>query len=161
MDAGARHRDLDFQALIRIHCDGGRTWPFANHQPNPPRLSFVLDFPAGISNSGARDSRQSRPGGPCGARCNPMAKKKASNGLEGSRIRVRAGVASPEFPEITIAGWTGTVVEVSGKPPAAKVIIEWDASTLSAMPPEYVKQCEAQQLFYQMACLAEGDVEPA
>jgi hypothetical protein len=90
-----------------------------------------------------------------------MAKKKAANGLEGTRVRVRDGVPSPEFPDVSLAGWTGTVVEVSGKSPTAKVILEWDGTTLGNMPREYVARCEAQQLFYQMACLAEADVEPA
>lgn len=90
-----------------------------------------------------------------------MAKKKASGGLEGTRIRVRPGVTSPEFPEVSLAGWTGTVIEATGKPPAVKVIIEWDATTLGQMPPDYVARCESQQLFYQMACLSDADVEPA
>lgn len=88
-----------------------------------------------------------------------MAKKKASGGLEGSRIRVKPGVNSPEFPEISLAGWTGTVVETTGKPPEQKVIIEWDAATLAAMPAEYVSKCEAGQLYYVMASLSGDDVE--
>ena len=89
-----------------------------------------------------------------------MAKKKASGGLDGSRIRVKEGVQSPEFPEISLAGWTGTVVETSGKPPEQKVIIEWDAATIAAMPKEYVSKCESEQLYYVMASLGSGDVEP-
>ncbi len=90
-----------------------------------------------------------------------MAKKKASGGWEGTRIRVRAGVTSPEFPEVSLEGWSGTVIEASGKPPTVKIIIEWDADTLGNMPPDYVARCESQQLFYQMACLSDADVEPA
>ncbi len=91
-----------------------------------------------------------------------MAKKKAVGGLEaGTRIRVKAGVPSPEFPEVSLAGWTGSVVETSGKPPAVKVILEWDPETLAAMPKDYVARCEAQQLYYSMACLGLDDVEPA
>ncbi len=89
-----------------------------------------------------------------------MAKKKASGGpAPGTPIRVRAGVQSPEFPDVSLAGWTGTIVEVTGKPPSTKYILEWDAETLSQMPPEYVSRCEAQQLFYSMACLSADDVE--
>ena len=88
-----------------------------------------------------------------------MAKKKASGGLDGSRIRVRPGVNSPEFPDISLAGWTGTVVETSGKPPEQKVIIEWDAATMSAMPADYISKCEAGQLYHAMASLAFDDVE--
>lgn len=88
-----------------------------------------------------------------------MAKKKAAGGLDGSRIRVKAGVNSPEFPEIPLAGWTGTVVETSGKAPEQKVIIEWDAATLAAMPREYISKCESEQLYYVMASLDGQDVE--
>lgn len=89
-----------------------------------------------------------------------MAKKKAAGGpAPGTRIRVREGVQSPEFPAVSLAGWTGTIVETTGKPPSVKIILEWDAETMARMPSDYVTQCEAQQLYYSMACLAEGDVE--
>ena len=90
-----------------------------------------------------------------------MAKKKSSGGLEGSRIRVKPNVNSPEFPEISLAGWMGTVVETSGKPPDQKVIIEWDAATIAAMPKDYVSKCESGQLYYVMASLGLDDVEIA
>jgi hypothetical protein len=90
-----------------------------------------------------------------------MAKKKATGGLEGARVRVKPGVNSPEFPEISLAGWTGTVVETSGKPPSQSVIIEWDSGTLAAMPADYLAKCESQQLYHIMASLAADDVEPA
>ena len=89
-----------------------------------------------------------------------MAKKKATGGLEGTRIRVKPGVNSTEFPEICLAGWSGTVVETSGKPPALSVIVEWDATTLSSMPADYVAKCESQQLYHVMASLSASDVEP-
>ncbi len=88
-----------------------------------------------------------------------MAKKKVSGGLEGSRIRVKPGVNSPEFPEISLAGWTGSIVETSGKPPEQKVIIEWDAQTLSGMPADYISKCESGQLYHMMASLGSDDVE--
>ncbi len=89
-----------------------------------------------------------------------MAKKKATGGLEGSRIRVKPGVNSPEFPEISMAGWTGSVVETSGKAPLQTVIVEWDGTTLAAMPKEYLDKCESQQLYHLMASLKADDVEP-
>ena len=88
-----------------------------------------------------------------------MAKKKATGGLEGSRVRVKPGINSPEFPEISLAGWTGTVVEVSGKPPAHSVIVEWDATTLTSMPADYVAKCESQQLYHLMASLSGESIE--
>lgn len=89
-----------------------------------------------------------------------MAKKKATGGLdEGAKIRVRAGVASPDFPDVSFTGWTGSVVEVTGKPPTAKFIVEWDSPTIAAMPKDYISRCEAQMLFHAMACLEAGDLE--
>ena len=89
-----------------------------------------------------------------------MAKKKSAGGLgEGTRIRVKPNVPSPEFPEVSFGGWTGTVMEVSGKPPAQKFIVEWDGATLAAMPPDYVARCEAQMLYHVMACLGGDDIE--
>jgi hypothetical protein len=89
-----------------------------------------------------------------------MAKKKTPVGLPvGTLIRVKAGVMSPEFPEISIAEWTGSVVEATGKPPFLSYIVEWDQMTLDAMPPEYVQQCEAQQLYYRMANLPEEAID--
>ena len=89
-----------------------------------------------------------------------MAKKKVSGGLEGSRVRVKPTVQSPEFPEISLGGWIGTVVEMSGKPTEQKVLIEWDVATIAAMPADYVSKCESGQLYYIMASLDAGDVEP-
>ena len=89
-----------------------------------------------------------------------MAKKKATGGLEGSRIRVKPGVQSPEFPEISLGGWTGTVTETSGKAPDQKVIVEWDVSTLAAMPADYLSKCESGQLYHVMASLRSDNVEP-
>lgn len=91
-----------------------------------------------------------------------MAKKKATGGLdEGAKIRVKAGVVSPDFPDVSFAGWTGSISEVSGKAPTQKFIVEWDAPTLSGMPPDYVARCESQMLFHAMACLGADDFELA
>lgn len=89
-----------------------------------------------------------------------MAKKKATGGLgEGARIRVKPGVVSPDFPDVSFAGWTGSVIETSGKPPAQKFVVEWDAATVAGMPVDYVSRCEAQMLMHTMACLGSEDLE--
>ena len=89
-----------------------------------------------------------------------MAKKKSAGGLdEGTRVRVKPNVASPEFPEVSLAGWTGAVMEVTGKPPAQKIIVEWDGATVAAMPPDYIARCESQMLYHAMACLGADDIE--
>jgi hypothetical protein len=91
-----------------------------------------------------------------------MAKKKTSDGLAvGARVRVKAGTNIPEVPEVSCGGWTGSVVEASGKKPTTKYVIEWDDATLAAIPESYLRTCEAQGLFYRMACLEVSVLEPA
>lgn len=91
-----------------------------------------------------------------------MAKKKAAGKFsEGARIRVREGVMSPEFSDVSLTGWTGTVFEVSGKAPPLQCVIEWDQTTLGQMPADYVARCEAQGLYHLMACLSEEELDAA
>lgn len=87
-----------------------------------------------------------------------MAKRKASRGWEGKSIRVREGVTMPEFPGVSIAGWTGSIVE-AGAGDAPTLIIEWDSASMAKMPAEYQQHCESQGLYSGMACLQFGDVE--
>ena len=91
-----------------------------------------------------------------------MAKKKTTDELGvGARVRVKAGTSVPEMPDVSCGGWTGAVVETSGKKSNTQYVIEWDDATLAAMPETYLKTCESQGLFYRMACLEGGVLEPA
>lgn len=90
-----------------------------------------------------------------------MAKKAGGKLAAGARIRVKEGVMAPEFPDLSMSGWTGTIAETSGKKADPKFIIEWDDATLGGMPPDYLKKCEEQQLYFKMACLRGDEIEPA
>jgi hypothetical protein len=91
-----------------------------------------------------------------------MAKKKTSDELAvGGRVRVKPGTSVPEMPDVSCAGWTGTIVEATGKKPNTKYVIEWDEPTLAAIPESYLRTCEAQGLFYRMVCLDGASLEPA
>ena len=91
-----------------------------------------------------------------------MAKKKpAGKFSEGVLVRVKEGVPSPEFPDISLAGWTGTIVETSGKAAPLQCVIEWDQGTLARMPAEYQARCETQGLYHLMACLSEETLDVA
>lgn len=90
-----------------------------------------------------------------------MAKKKATGALgPGTRIRIKDNVAAPEFPDVSCSGWTGTVVDVSGKKDP-KYVIEWDESVIESFPAGYVERCEQNNLFYRMAAFEAADIEPA
>ncbi len=76
-----------------------------------------------------------------------------------SSKRVKEGVASPEFPDVTCEGWSGSIVEMTGKKSALKFVIEWDDETLKAMTEEYREQCEQNSLYYRMACFDADQIE--
>jgi len=77
----------------------------------------------------------------------------------GSRIRVLESVVSPDFKDVSFAGWTGRIVEMSGKKPPLKYFIEWDEPVVAQMPESYVSRCEQQQIYYRWACLSDADFE--
>ncbi len=64
----------------------------------------------------------------------------------------------PEFADVSIAGWTGTVVE-AGAGEAPQLIVEWDAASMAKMPESYQKHCDEQGLYSGMACLPFDQVE--
>ena len=91
-----------------------------------------------------------------------MGKKKVSDALApGMKIRVKPGVTIPEFPEVECGGWTGSIVELTGKKADPKYVIEWDESVIAAMPKSYVEQCEKNQIYYRMACFERENLEAA
>lgn len=77
----------------------------------------------------------------------------------GTKIRVKGGVASTEFPDVSYGGWTGSVVEQTGKKLARKYVIEWDDQTIDDMPTGYRNLCEENSLFYRMACFDAKQIE--
>lgn len=64
----------------------------------------------------------------------------------------------PEFPTIQCGGWTGMVIDVSGKE-NPQYVIEWDGATLQQMPKSYIDECEQKSLLYTMACLPADTLE--
>ena len=90
-----------------------------------------------------------------------MAKKRSSAKLAtGTRIRVKAGIAIPEFSDILCEGWTGVVENLIGKSnPSPKYVIEWDQATIDNMPAEYLAKCEKNNLFHRMACFTRSEID--
>lgn len=90
-----------------------------------------------------------------------MATEKSTKLPVGTRIVVRQGVLSPDFPDVAFDHWTGTIVEYHGKKADPRYIVEWDDDTLAAMPDDYASRCEEQQIYHRMACLERDDVDAA
>ncbi len=80
---------------------------------------------------------------------------------KGIRIKVRDGVDAPDLADFSIAGWTGTVVEVKGKADKKRYFVEWDETTISQMSAAYLEECESKQLYHLMSCLTADDLDVA
>jgi len=77
----------------------------------------------------------------------------------GQTVQVQPGVNMPEFDDLPIGGWRGTVLETSGTGSKMKVILEWDAETAQKIPDNYKAHCESQGLLFTMACLPVAEVQ--
>jgi hypothetical protein len=93
-----------------------------------------------------------------------MARKKAgsmpSRFVPGAKVRVRHGVRDPDFPDIPLGGWAGTVEEVGRARGQTTYLVAWDGATLRAMHPVFKKRCERDGLQPGSMWLWDEDLEP-
>jgi hypothetical protein len=73
----------------------------------------------------------------------------------GSQVRLRKGGVSPHCPSISLAGWLGTVSQVSG----INYLIRWNRATLASAEPSYRQQCERDGVDLVAAWLLESEIE--
>jgi hypothetical protein len=88
-----------------------------------------------------------------------MGKKKTAGPGVGSKVRVLDGVTLPEASQFAIGGWTGEIVEVAGKGPATKYVIQWDGATAAKISPELRQHCDDNGWLAEMVCLPVDQVE--
>src|SRR6516165_7920835 len=78
----------------------------------------------------------------------------------GDKVRVKYGVRDPDFPDIPLGGWAGTVKEVHQAQGETTVLVAWDRATLRGMHPIYKKRCERDGLELESMWLGDEDLEP-
>ncbi len=78
----------------------------------------------------------------------------------GDKVRVKSGVTDPNFPDLPLGGWTGTVTEVEEADDQTTYEIKWDQRTLGGMHPVYSKRCERDGFEMESMWLGEEDIEP-
>jgi hypothetical protein len=78
----------------------------------------------------------------------------------GDKVRVKYGVIDPDFSDIPLGGWSGTVKEVEQADDEITYDIKWNKRTLDGMHPIYRKRCERDDLELQTMWLGEEDIEP-
>src|SRR4051794_13650406 len=77
----------------------------------------------------------------------------------GAKVRVKSGVRDPDFSDIPLGGWAGTVKEVARAKGEVTYLIAWDRATLRGMHPIYKKRCERDGLEFETMWLGEDDIE--
>jgi hypothetical protein len=78
----------------------------------------------------------------------------------GAQVRVKPGTTDPDFPDIPLGGWAGTISEVDQRSAPPTYLIAWDRHTLDHMHPVYRKRCERDGLELESMWLGEDDIEP-
>ena len=77
----------------------------------------------------------------------------------GDQVRVCSGVSDPDYDDLTIGGWAGTIAEVqNGTPPT--LLVRWSKQTLKKQSSIYRKRCERDGFDSSEMWLVEGDLEP-
>src|SRR4051812_10313390 len=78
----------------------------------------------------------------------------------GAKVRVQRGVSDPDFPDIPLGGWAGTVMEVEQVKGEPTYLIEGDGETPKGIHPVYRERCERDGLEFETMWLGEDDIEP-
>ncbi len=79
----------------------------------------------------------------------------------GDRVRVRRGVTDPDFPDLTIGGWAGTVADADTRSSPPNYLIRWSRETLRAVHPIHRKRAERDGFEIDEMWLGADDLEPA
>jgi hypothetical protein len=76
-----------------------------------------------------------------------------------SRVRVRKGVRDPDFPDVPLGGWAGTVIEQEDGDGGPLFLVEWDEATLRQMHPVFRHRCERDGLEVERTWLNAADLD--
>ena len=77
----------------------------------------------------------------------------------GDRVRVKSGVADPNYSDIPLGGWAGTIEMSEQVDDQITYEIVWDRRTLDRMHPVYKNRCERDGLDPETMWLGEEDLE--
>src|ERR1019366_8039863 len=87
---------------------------------------------------------------------NPLTQAKFS---VGTIVRVKSGTMDPDFADIPLGGWTGTIHNVDQQAHPKLYQIQWNQDTLDQMNPVYRKRCQRDDLEMENMWLAEDELE--
>jgi len=73
-------------------------------------------------------------------------------------VRVKSGVTDPDYPDIPLGGWRGTILQVWEVTPPL-YLIQWDGETLENIHPVYRKRCRRDGFVLEEIWLSEEELE--
>jgi Calcium binding len=77
----------------------------------------------------------------------------------GDKVRVKPGVTDPDFPDMPLGGWAGTVTEVIEHQGQVNCVFRLDERTLASLHPIFKQRCEIDGLEYELMGVGQEDVE--
>ncbi len=77
----------------------------------------------------------------------------------GARVRVKAYVMDPDFPDLPLGGWVGEVVESQKLWATTCYLLRWTPETLETVHPVYRHRCQRSDLHFDLIWLVEPDLE--
>ncbi len=77
----------------------------------------------------------------------------------GNKVRVKSGVSDPDFPDMPLGGWSGTVTEIIEHEGQINCVFKLDNRTLTSIHPIYRRRCERDGLDFETMGLGEEDLE--
>jgi hypothetical protein len=77
----------------------------------------------------------------------------------GDKVRVKYGVIDPDFPDIPLGGWTGSITEIIAQEGQIDCVLKLDDRILKNIHPIYRKRCERDGLDFETMGLGEEDIE--
>src|SRR4051794_40959284 len=78
----------------------------------------------------------------------------------GMKVRVKLGVQDPDFADIPLGGWSGTITEIIERKGQINCVFELDERTLANIHPIYQQRCEIDGLDYGLMGLSQEEIEP-
>jgi hypothetical protein len=77
----------------------------------------------------------------------------------GDKVRVKPGVKDPDFPDMPLGGWSGTVTEVIVHGGQVNCVFKLDERTLASLHPIFMQRSEIDGLDYESMGLGQEDFE--
>ncbi len=76
------------------------------------------------------------------------------------KVRVKPGVSDPDFPDMPLGGWSGTVTEIIEHEGLINCVFKLDDRTLANIHPIHRRRCERDGLDFETMGLGEENIEP-